>query len=104
MIVMFRRRSVPELEGQLREVEERISAHPLASERVVEAQKLVEERNELVEERNGKDQKALSRELSERGLPSLEELGQIQFRNTASWWRLHRDQKRLSRQIQKCRT
>lgn len=94
---MFRRRSVPELEGQLREVEERISAHPLASERVVEAQK-------LVEERNGKDQKALSRELSERGLPSLEELGQIQFRNTASWWRLHRDQKRLSRQIQKCRT
>lgn len=97
MIVMFRRRSVPELEGQLREVEERISAHPLASERVVEAQK-------LVEERNGKDQKALSRELSERGLPSLEELGQIQFRNTASWWRLHRDQKRLSRQIQKCRT
>lgn len=86
---MFRRRSVPELEGQLREVEERISAHPLASERVVEAQK-------LVEERNGKDQKALSRELSERGLPSLEELGQIQFRNTASWWRLHRDQKRLS--------
>lgn len=97
MIVMFRRRSVPELEGQLREVEERISAHPLASERVVEAQK-------LVEERNGKDQKTLSRELSERGLPSLEELGQIQFRNTASWWRLHRDQKRLSRQIQKCRT
>lgn len=97
MIVMFRRRSVPELEGQLREVEERISAHPLASERVVEAQK-------LVEERNGKDQKALSRELSERGLPSLEELGQIQFRNTASWWRLHRDQKRLSRQIQKRRT
>lgn len=94
---MFRRRSVPELEGQLREVEERISAHPLASERVVEAQK-------LVEERNGKDQKALSRELSERGLPSLEELGQIQFRNTASWWRLHRDQKRLSRQIQKRRT
>lgn len=88
---------MPELEGQLREVEERISAHPLASERVVEAQK-------LVEERNGKDQKALSRELSERGLPSLEELGQIQFRNTASWWRLHRDQKRLSRQIQKCRT
>ncbi|WP_444592683.1 hypothetical protein, partial [Brachybacterium sp. AOP42-B2-9] len=78
---------MPELEGQLREVEERISAHPLASERVVEAQK-------LVEERNGKDQKALSRELSERGLPSLEELGQIQFRNTASWWRLHRDQKR----------
>lgn len=97
MIVMFRRRSVPELEGQLREVEERISAHPLASERVVEAQK-------LVEERNGKDQKELSRELSERGLPSLEELGQIQFRNTASWWRLHRDQKRLSRQIQKRRT
>ena len=94
---MFRRRSVPELEGQLREVEERISAHPLASERVVEAQK-------LVEERNGKDQKALSRELSERGLPSLEELGQIQFRNTASWWRLHRDQKRLSRQIQNRRT
>lgn len=88
---------MPELEGQLREVEERISAHPLASERVVEAQK-------LVEERNGKDQKALSRELSERGLPSLEELGQIQFRNTASWWRLHRDQKRLSRQIHKCRT
>lgn len=96
MMFMFGRQSAPELEAELREVEKSISAHPLASERVVEAQK-------LVEERKGADQEALSRELADRNLPGLDELGQIQLRSTASWWRLHRDQKRLMRRLQRLR-
>lgn len=41
VVRMFRRRSARDLEADLREVEERIAAHPLASKRVVEAQKVV---------------------------------------------------------------
>lgn len=96
MIAMFGRRSMPELEAQLHDVEQRIASHPLSSERVVEAHK-------LVEEHRGKDQGELSRELSERGLPSLKELGQIQLRNTASWWRLHYAKNRLSQRLRKRR-
>lgn len=91
---MFRRRSRSELEADLLEVERQIGDNPLASERVVAAQSVVE-RNE------GEGKEKISSILTERGLPSLEELGRVQLRNTTRWWRLHRQKKRLTRQLER---
>lgn len=80
--------------ARLAQVEEDIAAHPLASERVKLAQAVVDNADE-------KDKAEVNRQLTERGLPSLEELGKIVVQGTASWWRLHRDKKKIEKNIEK---
>lgn len=71
----------------------KIAAHPLSSPPVKEA-------HAVIEAHGGKDESGeLSRELKERGLPSLEELGKIQARTSFSWWRLHRKRRSLERRL-----
>ena len=94
MITVFRRESLPELEANLKKIDADIAAHPLAAPPVKQAQEIIEAKGE-------KDNDAVARELADRGLPSLEELGKIQLQHTGSWWRLHRDRNKIVKQISK---
>lgn len=91
---MFRQESSDELEAKLQRIEAEIAAHPLASERVERA-------HAIVEAGDREDKEAIDRALADQGLPSLEELGKIQLQGTASWWRLHRDKKKLEAKLHK---
>ncbi|PHP52852.1 hypothetical protein BW737_006820 [Actinomyces ruminis] len=68
-----------------------IASHPLGSDRVRAAHRIIEECN--------RDEDSASRELERMGLPSLQELGLLQVRHTLSWWRLHRKRKILIRRL-----
>lgn len=77
---------------KLAAVDAAISSHPLASAPVKSAFEAIE--------RHGKDNKeAISKELGERNLPSLDELGRIQIRNMFSWWKLHRSRRSLLKKL-----
>lgn len=91
---MFPRESAEQLTRRLAEVDGLIAAHPLAQASVREAHALIESIGE-------KDTDALSGELAARGLPTLEELGRIQVQTTSSWWRLHRDRKKILKKIER---
>ncbi|RJF41597.1 hypothetical protein D4740_08620 [Actinomyces sp. 2119] len=73
----------------------KIAAHPLGSERVCEAHRLIEE--------YGHDRGRVSSGLAQRGLPSLRELGSLQVRHTLSWWWLHRRRNRLAWRLARLR-
>lgn len=78
--------------ARLAAVEVAIASHPLSSPPVRDAFEVIE--------RHGKENSAeISRELSERDLPSLVELGRIQVRSTFSWWNLHRRQRALRKKL-----
>lgn len=86
-----------EIAKRLAAVDQSISAHPLASARVREAFAVIE--------KHGKDNRdSISRELRERNLPSLDDLGRLQLRTTFRWWNLHRNRrallKKLGRQVE----
>ncbi|MBB5639899.1 hypothetical protein [Cryobacterium roopkundense] len=89
---MFRRESLHELETKIATIDAEIAAHALASEPVKAA-------HEVIEANTGQDAEVVSRELAERNLPTLEEIGKIQVRGTVSWWSLHRDRKKLVEKV-----
>lgn len=91
---MFASETLKQLMARLKQVEADIAAHPLASERVKLAQAVVDNADD-------KDEVEVNRQLTERGLPRLEELGKIVVQGTASWWRLHRDKKKIEKKIGK---
>lgn len=85
---MFQRGSQHDLQAKLAKTDGEIADPPLSSGRVKAAHALIDEM--------GKDDKdALEKELAAHDLPSLEELGRIQIKHTFSWWKLHRDRKKL---------
>lgn len=73
--------AIATLEFALKSIEEKIDAHPLASQRVRDAMAIIEERSDL-------DKDSLARELHDRGLPSPKEVRKIQFTGIFSWSRL----------------
>lgn len=91
---MFRRRPLHELEAKLEAIDRSLAQHPLASERVKKAHLIVGNKSDS-------DDATVARQLAEAGLPSLEELGKIQLEHTGSWWRLHRNRRKLLRKIEK---
>lgn len=91
---MFAKESLEQLTSRLQAVDAEIAAHPLASEKVKQAHAIVEARGET-------DKAEVDRQLTASGLPSLEELGKIQVKGTASWWALHRDKKKIEAKIEK---
>lgn len=77
-----------EIEKRLSAIDESISMHPLGSAPVREAFAVIE--------KHGKEHReAISQELFERDLPSLDELGKLQLTTTLGWWRLHRTRRSL---------
>lgn len=81
-----------DIEKRLAEVDRSIAAHPLASTSVQEAFAVIE--------KHGKENKdAISLELRERNLPSLDELGRVQLRTTYRWWQLHRNRRSLLKKL-----
>jgi hypothetical protein len=86
--------SKQELEDRLHRNELQRAQHPFSSERFVAAQ-------QLIEAADATDSETISRQLAEKGLPSVEEVGRITAQNLLSWGRLHREatklQQRLSR-------
>ena len=81
-----------DIEKRLAEVERSIAVHPLASTSVREAFAVIE--------RHGKEHKdAISLELRERNLPSLDELGRLQLKTSFRWWRLHRNRRSLRKKL-----
>ena len=90
---MFHRESRDGLESRLAEIDAKIASHPLSSPAVKDAQAVVDAQ--------GGEKDAASRELSERGLPSLEELGKVVARGTASWWNLHRKRNRVIKKLER---
>lgn len=79
-----------DLAQRLERVQKRIDAHPLASAAVKSAGEVID--------RHGKENvDAVSKELFERGLPSLVELGRLQVRHMFTWWNLHRRRRNLER-------
>lgn len=91
---MFHRESLQELEAKLEAIDAEIASHPLASEPVKAAQA-------IIETNNGKDTEAVSQQLLEQNLPSLEELGKIQVKGTTSWWSLNRARNKLEKKIER---
>lgn len=91
---MFGRHDLASLQKRLEAVNAQIAEHPLASETVRRA-------HAIVEARGNADEAELQARLTDEGLPSLEELGKIQLRNTSSWWALHREKRNLERKIRK---
>jgi hypothetical protein len=81
-----------ELEKRLTAVEGKLSEHPLSSDTVREAFAVIE--------KHGKENRgAISQELRERGLPTLDALGKIQARTSLAWWKLHRDRRSLLKKL-----
>jgi hypothetical protein len=81
-----------DVQKRLAEVDRSIAVHPLASTPVREAFAVIE--------RHGKEHRdAISLELHERNLPSLDELGRLQLRTSFRWWRLHRSRRSLLKKL-----
>lgn len=78
----------------LEKIEMEIAQHPLASPAVRDSFEIIE--------RVGKDDvEPIARELKERGLPSLDELGKLQLRHSLSWSRLHKKQRKIRQKLAK---
>ncbi|MGY1804189.1 hypothetical protein ACI78T_13015 [Blastococcus sp. SYSU D00922] len=92
-----RKKDVSYLEEELREVEARISAHPLASRRIRAAGAVVHDHRE-------QDAAEIDRRLAAEGLPSVEQLGRTHASGTWTWWRLHRRKRTLEKKIRRART
>ena len=88
----LRKKSRAALEAQLREIEDRLSRHPLASTRVREA-------HALIDAHPGEDPGRTSRKLAEKGLPELDELGALQLKSSISWWRLNRSKRKVTKKL-----
>jgi hypothetical protein len=88
---MFHRETRDELQSKLAEIDAEIASHPLNDSAVKEAQAVVDA--------NGGEKEAAARELAERGLPSLEELGKLVATGTASWWNLHRKRNKVVKKL-----
>jgi hypothetical protein len=94
---MINRKSDAQLQAELESVDAAIATHELASEPATRAHAIIEA--------IGKDNKELlERELAEQELPDLEELGRIQLRGSASWWKLHRDRNRVVKRSKSSRS
>lgn len=91
---MWRKESLEQLQTRLLDVDAQIAAHPLSSERVQRA-------NEIVALKGVVGIEEVERLLAEQALPSLEELGQIQVAGTVSWWRLHRERRKIETKIER---
>ncbi|ARD41674.1 hypothetical protein B6G06_04395 [Actinomyces gaoshouyii] len=89
---MFRRKSAQSLRSELASVDELIAAHPLSDPSIRRA-------HEIIESHGPGDTEAIAAELESLGLPSLDEVGTIQAEQTASWWRLHRRRRKLTRRL-----
>lgn len=77
---------------KLERVRKKIDAHPLSSPPVKSAFEVIE--------RHGKENSdAISKELSERGLPSLDALGKLQIRHMFSWWNINRQKRALEKKL-----
>jgi hypothetical protein len=85
---MFPRKSPQELHAGLDAAEAAIAAHPFSSEEVVRA-------HAVIESVEVKDKDVVSARLAEEGLPDMVELGLITARHTVSWWKLHRDRRKI---------
>ncbi|AXR74656.1 MULTISPECIES: hypothetical protein [Auritidibacter] len=84
-----------EIRKELHEVTQQISEHPLAAEQLKQAQELVERRKaEQV------DPAEINRELTEQGLPSLEEQGKATTAGARSYYKLHRKKRKLERKLE----
>lgn len=81
------------LEEELRAVNAKLSTHPLASAPVKEA-------HALVATMQGADKTEVSKRLSDKGLPSLDELGSLQLKGSVSWWRLNRRKNKLEKKLE----
>ncbi|WP_218587354.1 hypothetical protein [Actinomyces denticolens] len=92
MRTMFWRKSTQSLRSELASVDELIAAHPLSDPSVRRA-------HEIIEGHKPGDTEAIAAELESLRLPSLDEMGTIQAKHTASWWRLHRRRRRLMRRL-----
>ena len=73
----------PRLEAKLRSLDARIAEHPLGSTAVKDA-------HAVITANAGAEKEVIARELAERGLPSLQELGSLQVRHSLTWWWLNR--------------
>ena len=87
-----RRRGLDALRRELAQVHALISAHPLASQRILAA-------HEIVARSRTDGPAAVDRDLAAAGLPSAVELGQAHVAGTWSWWKLHGRRRRLQREI-----
>lgn len=88
------RKSDHALQAKLESIDAAIAAHPYSSERFKGANAVIAA--------TGKDGKDLvERELAENDPPGLEELGKIQLRGTASWWKLHRERNKVAKKIER---
>lgn len=83
-----------DLRQKLAVLDAAIAAHPLASAPVTEA-------NAVIDELKPAGQDVVARELAARGLPDLVALGRITIRDSASWWRLHRNRAKLVARIER---
>ncbi|WP_201292195.1 hypothetical protein [Actinomyces sp. zg296] len=92
MRTMFRREPAQSLRGELASIDEPIAAHPLSDPSIRRA-------HEIIESHGPGGVEAIAAELESLGLPSLDEVGTIQAEHTASWWRLHRRRRRLTRRL-----
>lgn len=83
-----------DLDSRLREVDSEIAGHPFSSEAVKAA-------HSVIDSVSDGDKEAITRELSARGLPTLEELGKMQVKHGYAWWKLHRRRRRLLAKIER---
>lgn len=89
---MFWGKFAQSLRSELAAVEEQIAAHPLSDPSVKRA-------HEIIEGHRPGDNDAIAAELERLGLPSLDDVGKIQAKHTASWWRLHRRRRNLTKRL-----
>ena len=82
---MFWGKSAQSLRSELAAVEEQIAAHPLSDPSVKRSHEIIEGHRHA--------------ELERLGLPSLDDVGKIQAKHTASWWRLHRRRRNLTKRL-----
>ena len=73
-------------------MEDLISTHPFASQRIRAA-------HDVVAGNKSRGAAAVDRELADNGLPSAVELGRVHVAGTWTWWKLHRRRRQLQRKI-----
>lgn len=84
----MRPRSRDHMQGKLAAVEDGIHSHPFLGENHRQAQSGIEGPHRG-------DKEAVQRELTDRSLLPLEEVGKLTLKHTLSWWNLHRKRNRL---------
>lgn len=91
------KQTVVELKADLELVKAEIENHPYNSPEMKAA-------NQIIESHSRKDESEISRELAEKQLPRLEELGLITVKGLRSFANLHRSRVRLEAKIAKAET